>query len=282
MKIVPRLLFVCFQVWHVNDYTSCCVFNLTSWICTSCDEVVHRTYPVLIIIWSPWICEVWGPIRHGGEAGSGSWRPWMVFKIVDNVEAGRMIWRLLQKNIDSHTCPWCYIVLVFKSSFFSYELCVSGRFHVYCSSNVNIFALHLNSDMEIWNDSLHDLQLLIGWDSSSADATVKIVCAHNRATCLRLWNSLDIARLVTFLKRLSLPELQLFLLCRSPHYKVEMAERVCIIITHNYHWWRQSCGISTSSIFCFCFSRKCNEFNISHPWCCYLKLPKGSAIRRYM
>lgn len=73
----------------------------------------------------------------------------MVFKIVDNVEAGRMIWRLLQKNIDSHTCPWCYIVLVFKSSFFSYELCVSGRFHVYCSSNVNIFALHLNSDMEI-------------------------------------------------------------------------------------------------------------------------------------
>lgn len=96
MKIVPQLLFVCFQVWHLNDSTSCCVFNLTSWICklkcTSCDEVVH----LFIIIWSPWICEVWGPIRHGGEAGSESWRLWMVFKAADNVEAGRMIRRLLQ------------------------------------------------------------------------------------------------------------------------------------------------------------------------------------------
>lgn len=70
--------------------------NLEIEKCTSCDELVHLTFLVFIIIWSSWICEVWGPIRHGGEAGSESWRLWMVFKAADNVEAGRMIRRLLQ------------------------------------------------------------------------------------------------------------------------------------------------------------------------------------------
>lgn len=66
-------------------------------------------------------------MRLNREAGSDSWNLWMVLKIADNVEAGRMIWRLLQACIIHK--PGC-IVLVFKGSFLQ-GLCVSRRSHVY-------------------------------------------------------------------------------------------------------------------------------------------------------